>query len=146
MRRRPVFKSIEHARETGFDLCGRISGDGEGLVHDVRAMVADRSRRQLDPVADDVILVGGDCQGIVLFECGKTALRHRERVVAEYDFPGFLADFVHWEVNDPAEAVPALLDEIQLARNTGTGLAGEPFRLDLGAGGEKNDIASTQSR
>ena len=36
----------------------------EGLVHDVRAVVADRAARQLDAVADDVVLEGLDRQRI----------------------------------------------------------------------------------
>jgi hypothetical protein len=42
-----------------------VPGDLERLVHDVRAMVPDRARRQLDAVADDVILPGEDIERIL---------------------------------------------------------------------------------
>ena len=57
----------------------------ERLVHDVGPVVADRAARQLDAVADDVVLVGLDRQRILRLQRVEPALRHRERVVAEVD-------------------------------------------------------------
>ena len=54
----PYLNALSMPPKRDFDLGRRIAGDRKGLVHDVRAMVADRARRQLDPVADDVVLVG----------------------------------------------------------------------------------------
>src|SRR6266436_5565718 len=77
-------------------------------------MVADRPRGQLDPVADDVVLVGGDRQRILLLEPFEPALRHRKWVVAELDLTGLLVKLVHREVGDPAELEGAVLGEAEL--------------------------------
>ena len=103
MRRRAVFEGVEHAAEPRLDLFRRIAGDRKGLVHDVGAMIADRARRQLDAVADDVVLERVDRQRILRLERLEPALRHRERVVAEVDLPGLLVALVHREIGDPAE-------------------------------------------
>ncbi len=43
-----------------------IAGDGEGLLHHLGTMVADRARRQLDAVADDVVLERRDAEDRLL--------------------------------------------------------------------------------
>src|SRR5690606_29117878 len=56
VRRGAVLERVDHAREVRVDLFLRIAGDAEGLVHDVRPVVPDRPRAQLDAVANDVVL------------------------------------------------------------------------------------------
>ena len=63
----------------------RVAGDLERLVHDVRAVVPDRARAQLDAVADDVVLPGEDVERVLGLQRLQLALRHREGVVAEVD-------------------------------------------------------------
>src|ERR1700730_11030088 len=78
-------------------------------------MVADRSRCQLDPVADDVVLVSDDLEGIQPFERLEPALRHRKGVVAEFDLAGVLAPLVHREIGNPAGLDDTLPGEPEFA-------------------------------
>src|SRR5256885_12860799 len=78
-------------------------------------MVADCSRRQLDPVADDVVLMSEDVERIRPFERLKPALRHRERVVAELDLPSVFVELVHRKIGHPAELEDTLPGEAELA-------------------------------
>ncbi len=78
----PYLKALSIPAETRLDLLGRIAGDRKGLIHDLRAVVADRPRGELDPIADDVVLVRRNFQRILLARRRQAAPRHRERVVA----------------------------------------------------------------
>ena len=82
---------------------------------------------QLDAVADDVVLVGLDRQRVLRLERLEPALRHRERVVAEVDLAGLLVPLVHREVDDPAEPVGVLLDQIELLAQLDADPAGQPL-------------------
>ena len=97
----------------------RIAGDLERLVHDVGAVVADRARAQLHAVADDVILPGEDVERVLALQRLHLALRHREGVVAEVDLLLLLVIFEHREIDDPAEAERALLDQVELLGDAG---------------------------
>ena len=99
----PNLKRVQHAAEAALDLLAPIAGDLEGLVHDVRPVVADRAGRQLDAVADDVVLERLDGQRILGLQRLQPALRHGERVVAEVDLSGVLVELEHREIDDPAE-------------------------------------------
>ncbi len=114
VRRRAVLERVQHAAEPGLHLLAPVSGERERLVHDIRAVVADRAARELDAVADDVVLIGLDRQRIGALQRLEPALRHRERVVAELDLLGVLVQLVHREVGHPAEAERVGLDEPEL--------------------------------
>ena len=77
-------------------------------------MVPDCAGGQLDAIADEVILLRRDGQRVNfapdgLVQRGCAAARHGERVVAEFQFSGLVADLVHREVDDPAEFVALLV-------------------------------------
>src|SRR3546814_12681026 len=82
--------SSDLAAEIRIDVGLAVTRDLECLVHDIRAVVPDRPRRQFDAVADDVILPSENVERILGLECFEFALRHREGVVAEIDLAGFL--------------------------------------------------------
>src|SRR6476660_9167861 len=87
-------------------------------------MVADRARRQLDAVADDVVLESLEpedripvviLQGEELLDC---KLRHRKWVVREIDLLLVLVPLIHREIDDPAEAKFVFLNHAELAADT----------------------------
>src|SRR5262249_43573543 len=93
-----------------------------------RAMVADGPARQLDAVADDVVLIRLERQRVLRLERVQAALRHRKRIVAELDFPGLLVTLVHREIDHPAESKGVLFDESELLAETCPRLAGQTVR------------------
>ena len=62
--RRAVLQRIDQRTETLIDFLARIARDLERPVHDFRMMVADRARRQLVAIADNVVLESLDRQRI----------------------------------------------------------------------------------
>ena len=64
MGRRSVVEGTHHPAELFVDAFLAVAGDPEGLVHDFRAVVADRAGGQFDAVADDVVLPGQDLQWV----------------------------------------------------------------------------------
>src|SRR2546429_8776323 len=60
-----LFRS-QHAAELGLQHALVIAGDGERLDHHVRQVIADGARRQLQAVADDVVLVGLDLEQVLV--------------------------------------------------------------------------------
>ena len=77
-------------------------------------MVPDGTAAELHAVAHQIVLVGGDGQGIDLAPLGlqqhlQPAAGHGEGVVAELQLTAFVADLVHGEVHDPAELVALLI-------------------------------------
>ena len=115
MRRRAVPKCIQHAAESFLDFLGTVPGDLEGAQHDVGPMVSNRAARQLDAVADDVVLVRFDRQRILRVERVEPALRHRKRIVAEGHLPGLRIALVERKIGNPAELVGVRLDDVELA-------------------------------
>ena len=115
MRRRAIPKCIQHAAEALLDFLRSVAGDLERAQHDVGPMVPDRAARQLDAVADDVVLVRFDRQRILRVERLESALRHRERIVAEGHLAGFRIALVERKVGNPAELVGVRLDDVELA-------------------------------
>jgi len=83
---------MQHAAEFLFQHAFLVAGDGEGLFHDVGAMIADGARRQLDAVADNVVLERLDAEDFVLVRRVERQkfihrqVRHRERIVGESIF------------------------------------------------------------
>ena len=51
---------MQHAAEFLFQHAFVIAGDGKRLLHHVGAMIANGAGGKLDPVANDVVLVGYD--------------------------------------------------------------------------------------
>src|SRR3984893_9195766 len=141
MRRGAVFERVEHTGETRLDLLGRIAGDRKGLIHDVRAVIADRPRGELDAIADDVVLVRRNLQRILLLERREAALRHRERVMAELDLAGLLVTLVHREIGNPAELEAVLGGETELLADLEPRGAGERAERARYAGDEKHSVA-----
>ena len=73
-------------------------------------MVTHGAGGELHAVADEVILEGIDIErvdlaALCLLEDLQAAVRHGERVVAELQLAGLLADLIHREVDDPAELI-----------------------------------------
>src|SRR4029079_9508067 len=125
VRRSAVLEGVQHPAEAGLDVVLGVPADAEGLVHDVRPVVADGAAGQLHAVADDVVLVGLDRQRILALQRLQAALRHRERVVAEVDLAGLLVPLEHREVDDPAEVVRVLLQQLEVLAELDARLAGQ---------------------
>src|SRR5271166_2669993 len=145
MRRRAVFEGVEHTGKARFHLFGGITGYRKRLVHDVRAVVADRPRRQLGPVANYVVLMCRYLQRILPLEHREATLRHREGVVAEFDLAGFLVALVHWKIGDPTELEQIVLGEAQLAAELEPCCACESEEILRDAAYEKHRIAIAES-
>src|SRR3546814_3498687 len=71
--------------ETLLDVCLRQPDQLERLDHRFGRLIADRSRRDLETVADHVVLVRLDRQRILIVERVEPTLRHREGIVCEID-------------------------------------------------------------
>src|SRR5687768_9548012 len=78
-------------------------------------MVPNRAARQLDAVADDVVLVRFDRQRILRVERLESTLGHRERIVAESHLTCFGISLVERKISNPAELVRVRLDDVELA-------------------------------
>ncbi len=87
-------------------------------------MVTNGTGRQFDTVTHDVILPRLDIKRVHGFKGFKTALRHRERVVAEFDL-AVVVFLVHREINDPAEFEHAVFTKAQFIANLVARLAGK---------------------
>ena len=126
VRRRAVAEGVAACRRSAPRPRPPIAGDLEGLEHDVGPVVADRARRQLDAVADDVVLVGQDrragpcCSSASSPPCGIENGLWLNSILPVSSFA-----LVHREVDDPAEL------EGVLARS---GRARRPSRGARGAG------------
>ena len=101
--------------------------------------------RQLHAVADDVILPGEDVERVLGLQRFHPALRHREGIVAEVDLLLLVIIFEHREVDDPAEAERALLDQVELLGDAGPGEAGELGGLVFLAGGEEDAVVGAKA-
>ncbi len=114
MRRGPQFERVDHAAKPLVHLGGRVPGNLERLVHHLRTMIPDRSTGKLNPVADNIILIGKNFQRVLLTQRLHPALRHGERIMRESDGPGLLIKFKHREIHDPAEPVHILGYQIKI--------------------------------
>src|SRR3546814_8136175 len=56
VRRRPERQRMQHAAEFSLEHVLAVAGNRESLLHHLRTVVPDRTRRQFDAVADDVVL------------------------------------------------------------------------------------------
>ena len=111
---RAVGKGVIHGGEFGLHIVLAQPDKLEGLDHDLRVVVPHRPGGQLHAVANQVVLVSGDGQGINLPRGGllqnlQPAVGHGEGVVAELQLAALLPDLVHGEVHNPAEFVPLLV-------------------------------------
>ena len=107
---RTVAERIVHGRELGLDIGFAEAHELKGTDHDLGVVVPDGAGGQLHAVADQIILIGVDRQRVDLAAMRtlkrlQAALRHGERVVAELQLAGLLADLIHREVDDPAELI-----------------------------------------
>src|SRR5690348_7108491 len=146
MRRCAELERIEHTAEAAFDVGGAVTGDGECLVHDVGPVIANRARRQLDAVADDVVLERFDRQRVLAFERIKAALRHREGIVRELDLAGFLVAFVHREIDDPTEFEDTVARQIEIAAEFDARGGGERPEYGGLAGDEEYGLAVLEAK
>src|SRR3546814_10763928 len=89
VRRRAELERVDNAAEIRIDVGLAVTRDLECLVHDIRAVVPDRTRRQFDAVADDVILPSENVERNLGLECFELALRQRAGGVGEIDLDGF---------------------------------------------------------
>ena len=146
MRRRAELQSVQHATEARFHFTSCVSGDGESLVHNLRQVVTDGPRRQLHPVADDVVLVGFDFQGVGGLQRLEPALRHGKGVMRELDGAAVLVLLIHGKIDHPAEAEDIFLQHIKVGTQTIADLPGEARCRLLGIAGEKHRIAVAEAR
>ena len=114
MGRCAVAEGVVHGGELLLHIVFTEADKLESLDHDLRIVVPDCAGGQFDAVADQVILLGRDGQRVEfapdsLVKRGCAAARHGERVVAEFQFAGLIADLVHREIDDPAEFVAFLI-------------------------------------
>src|SRR5262249_54089054 len=141
VRWRAIFESVQHAGEAMLDFLAAVACNAERLVHDVRLVVADRPRAELDAVADDVVLPRLDGQWILGLQRLEPALRHGKGVVAEVDLLRRLVVLEHWKVDDPAERELAFGDQPHLLGDLGSRLAGELPGRRLLIGNEEYRVA-----
>ena len=141
-RRAELERAVEGA-ELLDDVVLRVAGDLERLVHDLDLVVADRARRELDAVADDVVLVRLDRQRILGVERLESALRHGERVVGEDDLAGLGILLEEREIDDPAELVAVLLADVvrHVVRDVRADESGKPVALFNRRGHEEERVA-----
>ena len=119
MGRRTIAEGVVHGGELLLHILLAQTHQLKGLDHDLGIVVPDGAAGQLHAVAHQVILVGGDGQGVDLAPLGlqqhlQAAAGHGEGIVAELQLTGLVADLVHGEVHDPAELI-ALLVHVTLA-------------------------------
>src|SRR5690606_25102582 len=117
----------------------------EGLDHQLRRLVTDRARGDLEAVADGVVLVGLDGKRILALQRLQPALRHREGIVGEVDLLLVLGPLVEGEVDDPAAFEAVAVDEVQLLAGAGARLAREPVELRRVAGDEEAGVAVVET-
>ena len=150
VRRRAVLEGAVEAAETRLDLGLAEPSDLEGLHHRIGAVVTHRARRDLEAVADDIVLVRLDLEAVLVALCGfqrrEAALGHRERVVREVDLLVLLVPLVEREVDDPGEREFALVDELQLRADARARFAGELVELVRVAGGEEHRVAIAKTK
>ena len=109
-----VAEGVVHGGELLLHILLAQAHQLKGLDHDLGVVVTDGTAGQLHAVAHQVILVGGDGQGVDfaplrLQQYLQAAAGHGERIVAELQLAGLVADLVHGEVHDPAELVALLV-------------------------------------
>src|SRR5690606_24945837 len=113
----------------------------ECLDHRFRQMIADAARRDLEAVADHVVLERLDRQRLGTVQRVDTALRHGERVVGEVDLLLVLVPFEERKIDDPAELESFAIDEVQLLAGAGAGSTGERRELLRVSGDEESSVA-----
>ena len=141
VRRRAVLERAGERREAVENDVRAVAGDLERLDHHVETVVADRAGGELHAVADHVVLVRQHVERILRRQRLHAALRHRERVVGEDDRAGLLVALEHREVHDPAEAEDVLLDDIQVAAELETDVAGHLGRRARLVAQEEHHVA-----
>ena len=146
MRRRPVFEGVEHPAKARFHLFCGIAGDRECFIHDVGAMIADRPGRQLDPIADDIVLKSGDIERILLLERGEPALRHRKWVVAELDLAGLFVTLVRREIDNPTKFKAIVPAEAELPTDLQPRGAGKRREILRSTANKKDRVSVSKTK
>ena len=146
MWRGAVFKRIEHAGEFALQSLLVVTGDLEGLVHDLGQVIADGARRELNAVANDVVLMGQHLERLLGLERLKTSLGHRKRIVAEVDLAFGLVKLEHRIIDNPAKVEALLLQEIEFVADPLAGQPGQPCRLERLATGEKYAVLVAEAQ
>ena len=136
-----VAECIVHGREFCLHILLAETNQLKCLDHDLRVMVTNRTGGKLYAVAHQIVLVSKNRKRLLVAECVHTALRHGERVVAEFQLSGLLADLIHREIYDPAEFV-AILFHVLLARSAkqSAEYACGLLRCQLLAGGQTDKV------
>ena len=114
MRGSAVAEGVIHGGELLLDVLFAEADKLESLYHNFGVVVTHGAGAELNAVADEVVLVGGDGQRVYLAALRlqqhiKAAGGHGERVMAKLKLAGLLADLVHREIDDPAELVALLV-------------------------------------
>lgn len=112
VRRRAVFKRVIKRGELAFHNAFIKPDERKRFQHDFGVVVAHRARRKLDPVANDIVLIGENVER-VFFKRAHAALRHGEGVVAEFERAALFADLIHGEIDDPAETEHVFFEQIK---------------------------------
>ena len=151
MRRCTVTEGIVHGRELFLHIFFPKTHHFKCFNHDLRIMISDRAGGEFHTVAYQVILIGCYCERIYLSALSlqqhiQTAGRHGERIMTEFQFTGFLADFIHRKIDDPAELISLF---IHMSGHLGTQhldhYAGGLLSLTAHTGGNTNQTAGLQS-
>src|SRR5262249_55807425 len=141
----------KHAPEFLLQHILAIAGDGKGLLHHVGTVISDRTRRQFDTVADDVVLDRLEAEDLVLIRRIKRQklirrhIRHREWIVREVDLLLLFVPFVHREVDDPAELETVLGRKPKLAADFVAGGTGKFHKVTRLPGDEEHRVTDTKA-
>ena len=146
MRRRAILERAVEAAETLLHVGLAQARHFEGFDHQIRVLVANRSRCDLKPVAHQIVLERLDGQRILGVQRLHPALRHAEGVVRELDFLGVFVPFVEREIDDPREAEGAYLDEPQMFGAASACRAGQLGGLFFFTGGDEQPGVLTQTQ
>ena len=124
MRWRAVLKRAVERWEFGFDDLFAVTGDFEGFNHQLGTMVTNRTGGKLGAVANDVVLIRQNVERIFVEQVVHAALRDGERVVGKFNF-AVIVEFVHGEVDDPAEAEDVFFEQVELRSEFGADVAAD---------------------
>src|SRR5690606_30830175 len=129
---------------------GPEARDTECLHHGVRPVVTDAAGGELVAVTDQIVLVSLDLELILdgrsRVERCAAALGHRERVVRELDPLVVLVPLVEWEIDDPGELEPVLVNELQVLADLVAGQACKPLEAGRVASDEEAGIAFLEAK
>ncbi len=109
-------------------------------------MVPDRTARQLDAIAHDVILPRQNLKWVLRLQRFQSPLRHREWIVRKFNFLGFVVPFIHGKIDDPAKVKTVLCCQFQFVADACSCTAGEIDEVLRNAGNEEHRIAIAKAK